>query len=64
MLHIVTCVFSLTYSACKGHGPCFIANCDLSDSTVFFHIISSKAQFLEKVIGHKKLVLIFSTTNV
>ena len=37
-LHILSVSYSLSYLARKAHGPIFI--CDLSDSTIFFHIIS------------------------
>jgi len=47
---VCVCVFSLKYPACKAHVP----YSDLwSDSTIFFHIISS-----EKVTEYKMCVLV------
>jgi hypothetical protein len=34
------CVCSLSYPTCKAHAPYYIVICDLSGSTIFFHIIS------------------------
>jgi len=52
------------YPACKAHAMHYIVICCLSVSTIFFHIISQRHNFWEKVTGHKTLVSIFSTTFV
>jgi hypothetical protein len=33
-------VCRLSYAACKAHSPYWVIICDMSDSTMFFHIIS------------------------
>ena len=43
------CVFvSLRHPACNTHGQYYIVICDLSGSTVLFHIILSVARFSEE----------------
>ena len=39
-----------------------ISICGMSGSTIFFHVISKRLRFLEKVIEYKVSVLILSTT--
>ena len=51
--------------ACIAHALYHIAICDLSGSTIFFHIISYTASFLGGgVTEHKMCVLAFSSTFV
>jgi len=57
------CVYSLSYPACSAHASHYVVICVLFGSTIFFHIISQTARFLEKgVTEYKTRVLIFSTT--
>jgi len=55
---------SLSYPARKAHALYYIVLCGLSDSTIFVHIISQKAQLKKKVIEYKMCVLNLSTTFV
>jgi hypothetical protein len=53
---------ALFYQACKVHAPRYIETCDMSGSTIFFHIISKKKRhdfWKENVLGHKMCVYIF-----
>jgi hypothetical protein len=60
--HILcVCVCSISYPARKAHALYYIVICGLTDYTVLFHIVSSKARFLKrKRIEYKVCFLIFS----
>jgi hypothetical protein len=64
LLHILMCVCSLSYLVCQAHAHYHTLICGLSVSTMFFHIFSQKAWFLEIVIEHEICVLTFSTIFV
>jgi hypothetical protein len=48
------CVCSLSYPACKAHAPYCTVTCDLSGSTIFFHIINGTT--IGKKLLNKKCV--------
>ena len=59
------CVGSPSYPACKMHAPYYIANCGLSECTIFFHIMQKKPRYsTKKSIEHKMCIMIFSTSFV
>ena len=53
----------LSYPACKALAPYYIVICDLTGSTIFFHIISNSAIFGDKLLS-VQYVLIFSKNFV
>jgi len=54
---VCVCVCScLSFPVCKAHTPCYIAVCGLSDSKVFFHIISLRALLSKKKLVNIKCV--------
>jgi len=47
------CVCRLRYSACNAHASYCVVVCDLSATTMFFHIIIQTTRFSEEAIEHK-----------
>jgi len=64
VLHILSAGSEACHPACKAHALYYIVICGPSVSTIFFHIISKRNNFWEKVIEHKMFVSIFSNTFV
>ena len=57
---VCVCVCSLNYPACNAQAPYNFVICDLSGSTIFFHIISQTTQFSKKKLLNTKCVFWFS----
>jgi hypothetical protein len=58
------CVCCLSYPACKLYALYFIVNFGLFASTIFFHIVTYRARFSEKISEHKIYFKIFSANFV